>query len=218
MAYLQLISALTVILPSHIVSIDASWRLFADEAGTSKHGSNTYGRNGRFLFSLSSVSLLSITSCRKNETLSDNLVLHRSHVISRQLAVSSDCGTPGTIVTVHNLFGDVPVRFKQQAARFSTMIEIEKQFEALKKDIIAYLLASPKCPSVRLSVNGTRLQYVHRRSRDIEQSFSLRKVDATLSSARLGPVDAIWRSASAKSKGTSIRAALCLTPSPSNSW
>ena len=115
--------------------------------GTSKQtgGMGTYGTYGRFLCYLSTLSLLSITSRHLGEDVESTLGLYASQVISRLHCQSQEQRTLreaiGTKVTVHNLFGSMPVRVKHRAVLFQDDEKLEKELENLKNSLVALLLA-----------------------------------------------------------------------------
>lgn len=206
---------------SHLIpdASDAATLLIrANGSGTSKRGTESYGTKGQFLSQLSSLSLLSISSLHRTETSSSTLTLRQSKVISRKLSLANEeLGLNGTKVVVHGLFGNMPVRFKHQAMKSSIPVEVERRFEALKRQLVAYLLAFPKPLTVRLSSINSSLRYVHNsyQVKDHGQSFSLQSITAIFRQAGLATNLDNWKVASARSGDLSVRAAICLTPNPS---
>ena len=122
----------------------------------------------------------------------------------------------GTKIVVHNLFGNVPVRFKQQATCSAKMIVAERQFEALKQLLVSYLLAAAKPVNLRLHSPG-HVRYNHTSLAELagQQTFSLRNVTSILRQAGLTTHANTWKLASAKAGDVSVRCAISLTPNPS---
>jgi DNA mismatch repair protein MLH3 len=183
---------------------------------TSKAGRHTYGRNGRFLFCLSALSLLSISSRQRSSASMSTLVIQRSEVISRQLS-EQQTDFYGTTVTVHNLFGHLPVRFKTQAANANEPTQVERQFDVLKLRIVAQLLAFGKRVSLQLLTRDGSLRYHHLPpSVDPERPwFSTSHLSTFFRQANLAAPTDSWRTMSAKADSMSVRAAICLIPQPS---
>ncbi|ETN39019.1 uncharacterized protein HMPREF1541_07061 [Cyphellophora europaea CBS 101466] len=199
-----------------------SGRQLARPYCTSKSGrSDTYGKNGQALASLSALSIVHIVS-RERGSLAHNILLHPSRTTSNSIDLTDtaqEMSSHGTKVIIHNLFGNLPVRFKAQAARSSNHAETVKQFQELKRRLVGYLLASPKPFTLKLSVQGTDLMYKHKTTPtgSAQGSFSATKMQSIFKQAAL--VDATqqgtWRLASAKTCGISIRAAVSTVARPS---
>ena len=117
-------------------------------------------------------------------------------------------------MVVHNLFGNLPVRFKNLALRYESQEAEEKVFGELKRRIVGYLLASPV--DIHLSYIGRKLKYTHRcrPSNTRTASFDINLIKHVFVQAGLSAKDDTWKLASAKVSGFSIRVAICLTPSP----
>ncbi|EXJ61266.1 uncharacterized protein A1O5_11823 [Cladophialophora psammophila CBS 110553] len=181
----------------------------------------TYGRYGRFLSNLSFLSLLSIASEHRSEPFANRLILHRGDVICRQLRLNKEevgIVRQGTVVTVHNLFGDMPVRSKQLSLRYSSSAEIERAFSRIKEMLVGYVLAQPRTVEVRFSVKGERQHSLYCCSPTSSKGhFSLESTISTLFQAKLvSSLDTKkWRSASVRTSHFCIRAAISIEPSPS---
>jgi DNA mismatch repair protein MLH3 len=183
---------------------------------TSKSGHDTFGRNGRFLFCLSALSLVSISSGQRSSASTGTLVIQRSEVISRQVA-EQHTNPYGTTVSVHNLFGHLPVRFKLQAENATEPTQVERQFETLRLRILAQLLAFGRPVSLQLSTRNGSLRYHHNpASIDARRSwFSASNLSRIFRQANLSAPTDSWRTMSAKADNVSVRAAICLVPQPS---
>ncbi|KIW30674.1 uncharacterized protein PV07_06397 [Cladophialophora immunda] len=182
-----------------------------------------YGRYGRFLSNLSHLSLLSIASEHQSEEFANRLILHRGNAVCRQLRLDrEDVGImrKGTTITVHNLFGDVPVRFKHLSQLYSSSTETERTFNRVKEMLVGYLLAQSRPVEVRFSTRCERLHSLHCRTPLLSKgNFSLESTLTTLSQAKLVmSLDATnWRSASVRTSHFCIRAVISLEPCPNKS-
>ena len=155
-------------------------------------------------------------------TTSNSITFQRSRVVSRQVGLGDlDNGIEahGTIIKIHSLFSNLPVRFKQQALRCDDAHETERQFEAVKLRLVAHLLAHAQPVSLRLSTADGRSHFTHKRSpqaRETHQTFSIANLERTLRQAGLSTAGASnWKAASAKSEDVSLRLAVSLIPAPS---
>ncbi|RYC54065.1 hypothetical protein CHU98_g12143 [Xylaria longipes] len=103
-----------------------------------------HGKYGMFLASLASLSLLSITSHHHKYHSHNSIQIHNSDVLARHTPSPPDqrlLSFPhGTRVTVRDLFGSMPVRVKQRAIDAERGIHY-KHWEALKRDVVAVILA-----------------------------------------------------------------------------
>ena len=113
----------------------------------------TYGRNGIFLTSLAALSILTITSHHPSHTQQATLVLHRSRPAARLVPAPSHHTLShrehGTRVTVHDLFGNMPVRVKQRAIGSSNG-DNEKEMQLLNRQVVGLILAWHRPISVSL--------------------------------------------------------------------
>ncbi|KAK4998975.1 DNA mismatch repair protein [Elasticomyces elasticus] len=112
-----------------------------------------HGSLGTFLASLSALSLLTITSRHFQHRSHNTITFHRSKTVARQTPAPAQHEVPsahGTRVTVRDLFGDMPVRVKQRALVRDERTEDEKQWQSLRKDVVALLLAWSRPVSVKL--------------------------------------------------------------------
>ena len=108
----------------------------------------THGRDGRFLASLSALSLLSLSSRHFLEQSESNIIYRYSRVLTRQQNVSEQehkiNARNGTRVVVRDMFGNLPVRAKQRAVHFAISGNVERALDHLKMQITALTLAWPK--------------------------------------------------------------------------
>ncbi|RMZ80419.1 hypothetical protein DV737_g3040, partial [Chaetothyriales sp. CBS 132003] len=143
--------------------------------------------------------------------------------LSRQQSVGDDdyLANRGTRVVVHNLFGNLPVRFKHFALRYAQSNEERRAFRALERRLVGYLLASTRPIHMRLRHRNGNLVYTHQAAHSIDRTppspFALGAIESIFKQAGLVPRSgsAAWKLASAQAGGISVHAAICLLPSPS---
>lgn len=126
----------------------------------------------------------------------------------------------GTNVEVHNLFGDVPVRFKQLSLRYALSSGVETTFGRVKEMLVGYLLACPQHVELRFFLRGNKNhQFCCNSSKLNSSQISLESTASVLFQAKLlNIVDTKqWRSVSVRTASFSIRAAISMEPSPSKS-
>jgi len=104
-----------------------------------------HGGRGIFLASLSSLALLSITSHHHLHHSHNAISMHKSEVVGRQTPTRAQqylqYPDHGTRVTVRDLFGGMPVRVKQRAITAEKPRGNSKDWEELKRSIVALLLS-----------------------------------------------------------------------------
>ncbi|KAJ3498407.1 hypothetical protein NLG97_g1150 [Lecanicillium saksenae] len=126
------------------------------------NSSRYHGRHGNFLVSIAALSLLIIESRAAQEASSSSLTIHHGIALSRELAASASpqlgTMTPGTRVSIFDLFGSMPVRVKHRASELSQSPKIEREFKRLGYDLTALLLAWPSSVSVFLRETKSRCQ------------------------------------------------------------
>jgi DNA mismatch repair protein MLH3 len=181
----------------------------------------TYGRYGRFLYHVSALSLLRITS--KRESSVSTITLHRAKVIARSNGrgdierVEPICEQHGTHVVVANLFGDIPVRYRHIAARLESNTLAETEFSILKKGITALILACGRDIDIKVVDLKTRRTYKHKTDAlERRTSFDLPAICSALHQG--GYIehlqDASFRLVSVQTLSIRIRAAISLHPAP----
>ncbi|KAL9100137.1 MAG: hypothetical protein Q9163_004453 [Psora crenata] len=116
-----------------------------------------YGRQGMFLASVAALSILTITSHHDSHSSLCTLILHHSRPAARLLPAPprQQLSNPshGTRVTVHNLFGNMPVRIKQRAVAHADSDRMDgKNLALLKKKVTALLLSCQRAVSVTLTL------------------------------------------------------------------
>ena len=192
-----------------------------------------YGRDGTFLHSLAAVSLLSITSRHSSHRAYSTISFHRSRVISRLVPAPPhhylSAREHGTRVTVRDLFGNMPVRVKHRAVVSLDPDESNREWDSLKKSIVALLLAwgrpvtvvgrDPDGKSkllVRGLSSGSLLDSVGSEA-ERNRSFQVAAVQSVLSQVGyISPSDwNSWVTTSARTISVTIRGVFSLQPAPS---
>ena len=139
--------------------------MYSSDIDTSKHGldRSVHGKNGSFLASVGSLSLLSIISHHHACSSHSSLSLHYSRPAIRLIPAPDHQNLSnkahGTKVVVRNLFGNMPVRVKQRIADFSDGAKQgEKEVGRLRKQITALLIAWPRKITLTLTVGDGKKQ------------------------------------------------------------
>lgn len=196
-------------------------------ADTSKHDTTTetYGTNGCFLAALSALSLLTITSRHFTHHSQSTLTLSRHEVIARQLPAPPEqhisSRTHGTRVIVRDIFGDMPVRVKQRAVDSTDPGACLKEWESLRKDIAAILLASPRPVTITLRGVGSyvrsRVLRIASSPTDLDEDVNLLSHIRSIlyqSSFISSPDSSSWVSAAGSTSSICLRSGICLDPAP----
>ncbi|OKL59053.1 hypothetical protein UA08_05749 [Talaromyces atroroseus] len=122
---------------------------------TSKAGRQSASSyKGLFLSALATMSLLIISSRHHSQPQTNTVIFHESKVISRLMPAPTHQeiqGSHGTRVTVNNLFGNMPVRVKHRASTLHRPEDIDKEWEELKRMIVALALSNVRLQKLRLS-------------------------------------------------------------------
>jgi DNA mismatch repair protein MLH3 len=152
---------------------------------SSKISSQTpiHGGRGTFLASLSAMSLLSVASHHHSYRSHNAMTMHKSEIVSRQTPAPQQQHLlyfeHGTRVTVRDLFGNMPVRVKQRAIITEKQRGNVKDWEALKRDVVALLLSWPGGVSVTLRELTANQKMVIRAPSGISRATFGQKVDTT---------------------------------------
>ncbi|KZF25818.1 hypothetical protein L228DRAFT_259186 [Xylona heveae TC161] len=200
---------------------------------TSKYGcpAQVHGQYGTFLASLSSLAIVTITSCRSLQEPSNSLVLHRARPIARLTPVSSDDDIlfreRGTRVIVRDLFGDMPVRVKHRAALFEGQLSMEREIDSLKYRIIALLLAWAQPIAVVIRDRDNKVRFSSRslvskrRQSQLSGITTLSEtypalVQYLLYQASYIPTRSVddWVPVSGSTSSVSVNGLMCLKPAP----
>lgn len=104
-----------------------------------------HGRQGTFLASLSTLSLLTVTSHHQGHNSHNLLSIHHGKLLKRQTQSSIgerfDVFDYGTRVAVNDLFGSLPVRVKHRATLFADRPRLDKEWGRLVLDVVGLLVA-----------------------------------------------------------------------------
>ncbi|RCI16971.1 hypothetical protein L249_3214, partial [Ophiocordyceps polyrhachis-furcata BCC 54312] len=184
---------------------------------TSKTSPSTriHGSRGDFLASLAGLSLLSITSRHQGHRSQSSLAVHNSKVLKRQTTASADqlwaTFDHGTRVTVHALFGSMPVRVKHQAAVFSARSAVDREWARLVHEVVALLLSWPSEVSVLLteSAVGRELRLKSSTGVDLATRSSRLFGQASLADAEEA---GSWIPISASSRYVRVKGCICANP------
>jgi DNA mismatch repair protein MLH3 len=187
------------------------------------------------LTSLAALSLLTIFSKHREFRSTNRITLHRTEVLSRMTPVPASEGSQipdhGTMITVRDLFGNMPVRVKHRSIHEQYSSGHDRTWDSLKHAVIAYILSWPEIVTIKLynTDTGRSISISGRGISDAENSdarLGLRKTDAVslklstiLSQSDYADMSTSqeWIPASASSKSISIKGAIGLQPSPSRS-
>lgn len=120
--------------------------MYPDSSKLNEQSPNHGGR-GTFLASLSAMAVLSITSHHHSHRSHNMITMHKSEVVSRQNPAPPQHHLTsfghGTKVMVRDLFGNMPVRVKQRAVAADRNRAHGKDWEELKREIVALILSWP---------------------------------------------------------------------------
>ncbi|KAI6358705.1 hypothetical protein MCOR25_007274 [Pyricularia grisea] len=177
---------------------------------------NVYGRTGAFLFSIASLSLLSVTSHYQRQNSHATLVIHNSEVVSRHIPALPEqrilVFPHGTRVTVRDLFGSMPVRVKQRALE-AARTGSGRDWGQLVRMIVSLLLGFSGIVAVTLrDMQSTRVLTLKSDSGSL-----ISRTSRILSRAALwdNPDAVEWVPLSASSSGITINGCISLAPAPS---
>ncbi|PHH72915.1 hypothetical protein CDD80_4181 [Ophiocordyceps camponoti-rufipedis] len=196
---------------------------FREDGGLAKlhHTSKTspssriHGSRGDFLASLAGLSLLSITSHHHRHLSQAFIAIHDSRVLTRQVPASAEQRLAmfdyGTRVSVHALFGSMPVRVKHQASLFSERSAIEREWSQLVHEIVALLLAWPSEASVALTETAVHRQLRLKSSSDANLATRSSRLFDQASLADSDDSES-WIPLSASGRRVRVRGCMSTTP------
>ncbi|KAI5305960.1 hypothetical protein KEM56_002738 [Ascosphaera pollenicola] len=190
-----------------------------------------YGEKGEFLSCLISLALVIITSRHSSDSHPNTLIFHNSKTINRLIPAppQHELLNPehGTKVTVTDLFGSMPVRVKQRALRLQKPDCIDRDWDDLKHELTALLIAFQRPVTVLLSdVSRSRKLTIRGKSKVLQREPLLRSVVPTeiqsdyvrsiLSQAGYMPASSMdsWVTISAQGDNISVGALVSLEASP----
>ncbi|RDA94670.1 hypothetical protein CP533_2473 [Ophiocordyceps camponoti-saundersi (nom. inval.)] len=184
---------------------------------TSKTSPSTriHGSRGDFLASLAGLSLLSITSRHQGHLSQSTLAIHNSRVLKRQTPASAEQRLAtfdhGTRVSVHALFGSMPVRVKRQASVFSARSAVDKEWARLVHEIVALLLSWPSEVSVSLTETAPRRDLRLKSSSGVDLAIRSSRLFGQASLADADEADS-WIPISASSRHARVKGCISTNP------
>ena len=176
-----------------------------------------YGSSGRFIASLGSVSILTISSRSATSANTRSLTIAFAKALETTQCHGGETVNfeHGTTVVVRSLFANLPVRLAHYAGKFEKALIVEKEFQTLKRDLVGIELVHPTAYKLRVrEQSGSSYNASARRS---PRNFDLESTADILWEAGYTSKEdrSNWRTASAKTSAIAIRAAISLTPIPS---
>ena len=202
---------------------------------TSKSGSlaRAHGSSGTFLSSLAALSILSITSHHQSHRSQNTLILHHSRPAARLVPAPPHHHLPnhdhGTRVSVHDLFGNMPVRVKRRAIVHSDGRDDAKEWDVLKRCIVGLLLAWDSATAISMRDVAVTKKLHIRGAVAVQESminciqdsrktrsFNLSTIGSILSQAAYTEPTSLdtWVKTSARTLLMTIRGAFSLVPAP----
>lgn len=173
-----------------------------------------HGKNGDFLASLATLSLLCVSSRRRGHISHNSLTIHNSTVLSRNLPAPLDQRIInfdyGTRVVVRDLFGAMPVRVKQRATMHERAAS-EKEWSNLVREVVALLLAWPSHVTISLRNSMTQKELRFRPPEEYEVVSRTSRLLSQASLADSSDLDS-WVPISASSGHITIKGCICETP------
>lgn len=117
----------------------------------------------------------------------------------------------GSRVSVHALFGSMPVRVKHQAAVFSGRSGIEKEWGHVVREVVTLLLAWPSEVSVVLSETAARRELRLKSTANVDMLLRTSRLFTQASLADSDDADS-WRPVSASARHIRIKGCISTTP------
>src|SRR6266536_3423422 len=169
------------------------------------------------------MSLVSISSRHHSYRSHNAISMHKSEIVFRQTPMSQQQHLlhfeHGTRVTVRDLFGSMPVRVKQRAIVAEKQHGNMKEWEGLKRDVVALLLSWQNRVSVTLREIGTNQKTIIRAPGSLTtpygRNIDVSRVCSILSQTSLMLPDekSSWIAIGASTPKLEISGAISLIPS-----
>lgn len=121
--------------------------------------SDVHGKNGIFLASVASLSLLSVTSRHRDFHSHNSISIHNSRVLARHIPCLPEqrvlSFSHGTRVTVRDLFGSMPVRVKHRALQ-AERSNFGRDWDRLLLDLVALMIPWPGAMTISIREASSR--------------------------------------------------------------
>lgn len=186
---------------------------------------SVYSCKGQYLAALATVSLVTITSRHHSQPHTNTVIFHDSQAIARHvpdLTHHAIDTSHGTRITVNNLFGKMPVRVKHRALSLRRREDIDKEWDELKRMMVALVLSNSNFQRLRISDREKqRLVNIRLSSKGTDptletQNSGLYRLHAVLTQSGLvsGYSATDWAPMTAETSDISVEACVALTSSP----
>ncbi|KAJ5949662.1 hypothetical protein N7454_001246 [Penicillium verhagenii] len=212
----------------HSVEFEATGGLGKAHHTSKFQKTDKYGQRGLFLFALSALSLLTVTSCHVQKKATNSVIFHRSMPVARLIPAPAHqdlrFGEHGTCVTVNDLFGNMPVRVKRRALALERQDELDREWDNLRCLLAGLMLANRLLLRLVIS-DAERGKTISIRldkhpggdSVNVSNEIGLRRIGSIL--AQSGMLNSrkmdSWHVISASVPDLTIWAAISTVPSPS---